>query len=138
METTQKSTKTGKKQEKRDEKGRFIPGVSGNPGGKPQGIKHVSTVLREMLDQLVEGMDITHREALAKKIYRMSLIEGNTQMIKEIMDRTEGKVTEIIKSEISGTLTHEGMTDEKLDGFVDDFVTRFKKKLHERNKEIGE
>lgn len=31
---------TGEKQEIRDEKGRFKPGISGNPEGKPQGAKN--------------------------------------------------------------------------------------------------
>lgn len=31
----------GESREDRDEKGRFIPGVSGNPAGRPKGSRHV-------------------------------------------------------------------------------------------------
>ena len=41
---------TNKSPAKRDEKGRFVPGKSGNPNGRPVGSKNAITLLKQSLE----------------------------------------------------------------------------------------
>ena len=72
----------------RDELGRFLKGVSGNPVGRPQGSKNKATILREMLDEValgevakeyVEVIEAMIREAKAGNV-------AAAKLIKEIAD----------------------------------------------------
>lgn len=73
---------------KRDEQGRFVPGQTGNPNGRPKGSISMVDKLRQYLQD--------HPEEADKLI--SSLIQqgttGNTVAIKEILDRIDGKVTD--------------------------------------------
>ena len=40
----------------RDEKGRFLVGVSGNPGGRPREVGHVRELAREHSDEAIETL----------------------------------------------------------------------------------
>lgn len=68
----------------RDDKGRFVKGYSGNPAGKPKGVKHRATLIKETMDaamadmlheEFIEVMEVAIREA--KK--------GDKQMIKLLL-----------------------------------------------------
>lgn len=72
---------------KRDEKGRFIKGQSGNPGGRP----HVS-ITKVIQDKLEEGETL---QDLCDRIMKMAL-GGNEQMIKYIWERMDGKLKETV------------------------------------------
>jgi len=80
----------GKNQETRNEKGQFLPGVSGNPAGKPPGTRHMSTLLEEAIKRVAEDTgtaeDVQIVAALIKKAKT-----GDIQAIREIWDRIEGK-----------------------------------------------
>jgi hypothetical protein len=73
---------------------RFRPGRSGNPGGRPKG-PTIATRLRKLLDQ--PGLDGEASEKpIADRIAEMIVREalaGDIRFIREILDRTEGKVT---------------------------------------------
>lgn len=45
------ATETGQEQALRDDKGRFLPGASPNPGGKPKGLKDKATKIKEAFFQ---------------------------------------------------------------------------------------
>jgi hypothetical protein len=79
----------GLKDEKRNPDGTWKEGVSGNPVGKPKGVRHLSTLLKEAL--LKEGGDSELVKTLIKKA-----IEGNDRSIQEIFDRLEGKPQQAI------------------------------------------
>lgn len=80
----------------RDTKGRFTAGrwkqgESGNPKGRPLDKKYISEALKGLLasnPQLLRELV----EAIIKEAKK-----GNIQAFKEISDRTEGKVTEVIE-----------------------------------------
>ena len=74
----------------RDEAGRFLPGVSGNPKGKPKTslIAAVKAKLRANPELLNELADAVIREA-----------KGNAQYAKELWNRLDGPVA--TKIEIS-------------------------------------
>jgi len=61
----------------------FQPGQSGNPGGRPKG-RLLSSILREKLTD-------DAKMAIAEKIIAGAK-SGDLAMIRELFDRTEGKV----------------------------------------------
>ena len=65
------------------------PGQSGNPKGRPKGIKYLSEALRELL----QDPDTVKR--IAEQI-RKDAQSGNYNAINTILERTEGKVTQPI------------------------------------------
>jgi len=88
-----------------EEKGQFKPGQSGNPAGKPKGTKHLSTMLKAMLNEEVEidGQKIKFDQALIKKLLKKAS-DGDIKAIQEVFDRTEGKAKQEIETEHSGGL----------------------------------
>ncbi len=40
----------------RDKNGRFLPGISGNPGGRPREVGHVRELAREHSDEAIETL----------------------------------------------------------------------------------
>ncbi len=65
---------------------RFKPGQSGNPSGRPKGVKNETTIMRELLGQKVS---ITHRGktkriTLHEVLYRRVLEDGLKGSLKSI------------------------------------------------------
>ncbi len=95
------------------------PGESGNPKGRREGVRNVSTVLREMLENLAPAIVINEEfikdfckglkrvtvgDATAARILNEALVKGEAWAIKELLDRTEGKPTQPVDQETRGTL----------------------------------
>jgi len=85
---------------------RFKPGESGNLAGRPAGSRNVTTILRELLDKLAPGevvnekfvkefckgkKQITNGDAVAARIFKAAIIDGESWAVKELIDRLEGK-----------------------------------------------
>ena len=73
-----------------DEHGKFKPGISPNPGGRPKGVS-ITKMLLETLEQKPEGSKITYAEAILKKILTKAIAEGNTQVLLELWDKVDGR-----------------------------------------------
>lgn len=71
--------------EPRDNRGRFKPGHSGNPGGRPKGTS-ITAALRELIDEA--GPDSVAGPLLE------AAQAGDIKAIKVVLERTEGRVTE--------------------------------------------
>ena len=78
----------GEQEKNRDEQGRFIPGVSGNPYGRPpeteqEKIKKKATkeLIKEYKESLGEALPLIQPVLIAKAL------EGDMTAIKEIHDR---------------------------------------------------
>jgi len=76
----------------------FKPGQSGNPKGRPKGVRNLSTILREMLEQEVpittEDGKVERKklqEILVRKLINQAVKKENLKAIQEIFDRVEGK-----------------------------------------------
>lgn len=105
----------------RDSKGRFVKGYSGNPAGKPKGVKNRATLIREVMDA---GMaDMLHSEFIQVMEKAISLAkQGNTQMIKMLLvdiakampkDNEEGKgSTKVVVSISNYTMPEEKVVNE--------------------------
>ena len=70
-------------------KGRYAPGVSGNPAGKPPGAKHLSTKLLHALEQLAEGGN-SYADLLNKRVIKDAIEKGNTSLIHLIYNYIDG------------------------------------------------
>ena len=68
----------------------FVKGKSGNPGGRPKG-RSITAELRKLLDQGETASE------LADVLYRMS--KKDLPALKELLDRTDGKVTDVHRIE---------------------------------------
>src|SRR5688572_22893683 len=77
----------------------FRPGQSGNPGGRKKG-ESLIAVPRRVLEREHQGRPVG--ELLVECLVKEGL-KGKLPHIKEILDRVEGRVTEKVKLEGSGT-----------------------------------
>ena len=78
----------------RDEQGRFLPGTSGNPGGRPKGSVSLATALqRELLRRQESGQ--AGIEAVAARLVDLAL-QGDLRAVREIGDRLDGKPKQAI------------------------------------------
>ena len=134
---TKNPTNNGKTLVKRDKKGRVTPGSVLNPTGPKPGYKHMSTILTEALKDFAENSDKTYAHHIIKRLI-LNALSGKEKSIEMIFDRTEGKVKDEFKGEFSGLIAHGNVGEDKLEGVVDEFLATFKKKLHAKNKKLGD
>jgi hypothetical protein len=82
---------------KRDKKGRILPGYTGNPKGKPKGAISVVSAIKAKLQECPEGKQKTYLHYLVEKIMKKAVIDDDVSMIKDIIDRVDGKATQMIE-----------------------------------------
>ena len=75
----------------RDELGRFKDGISGNPNGKPRGVKNFTTKVREALESVAEGKDYTYEAAFIKAILKKSIVDQDVSMMRTVWEQLDGK-----------------------------------------------
>jgi hypothetical protein len=95
------------------EHSQFKPGESGNPNGRPKGVRNRSTIAKEWLEvQQSFRNPITGKDEVLQQqdIMTLALIkkarEGDVNAFKELMDSAYGKLTQ--------PLTHEGNEEKPL------------------------
>jgi hypothetical protein len=82
----EKTSETGGKQVLRDEGGRFVKGVSGNPSGSPKGRRTALVEIEEAIEefQRTEGVSYWH----AATVLAMKLAEkGNATLLAKLIDK---------------------------------------------------
>lgn len=86
----------------------FKPGQSGNPGGRPKGLS-ITARLRALLEKgEINGEPIKGGQQVADLVAESIVkqaISGNAPLIKELLDRTEGKVPDRLAGPDGETLT---------------------------------
>ena len=82
----------------------FKPGESGNPGGRPSG-RSITKILRERMEYAptARPKPKTIKEALADALIDEAL-DGDASHAGLILDRTEGKVKDVLKLEGERTM----------------------------------
>jgi len=83
-----------KQESNRDEQGKFIPGMSGNPNGRPRKEHSITDTIKAMMDEKPEI-----KRALGEKILDMAM-KGDVTAIKTLWQYMDGMPLQ--KSEISG------------------------------------
>lgn len=95
----------------RDEEGKFIPGVSGNPAGRPKGSVSIVTEIKRRLEEIPEGQKKTYLELLVDRIMKSAIAEGNDQQIKNILNYVDG----MPKQSVDVTSNGENITDVRVE-----------------------
>ena len=85
-----KTKSTSKHEVIRDEKGHYIKGHSGNPGGRPKNT--LTTILKErmMEDVVVNDKWLTTGDLIVDQAIQLAL-DGDMQAIKWIFERVDGR-----------------------------------------------
>ena len=116
---------------------RWKPGQSGNPEGRPPNTKYISDYLREALQKQTNGQSNAELIALALiELSKDTKMRNFAPAIKELLDRTEGKVPEThkIEADLPITLVYKlvegGLTDGSNRGEEEGVSTR----VHEDEK----
>ncbi len=73
----------------RDERGRILPGFSGNPSGRPQGTLSVTQEIKTKLQEIPEGYKQTYLELMVNNMLSRA-VEGDVSIIKEIWHYIDG------------------------------------------------
>lgn len=75
----------------RDEQGKFIPGQSGNPNGRPKGSGlNLTALLKDKLEEIAPEKEETYKEIFIKTLLHKALIEKDLQSLKLIMNYVDG------------------------------------------------
>lgn len=97
----------------------FLPGQSGNPGGRPKGSIKMSTVFNRSLARLVpndpEGRN--YAQKIADTVVELAA-SGDVRAMKEVADRTEGRPGQMIIE------NRTGITLEEVRELMDRFARR--------------
>lgn len=92
----------------RNEQGRFVAGVSGNPHGRPRKGMTLTDITKEILEEeLPSGK--TRKEALVRKVLDLAY-EGNETMIRLAWAYVDG----LPKQRIEGEIDHRVLTYEDI------------------------
>lgn len=99
-EETPKTEKTlvisSENKPERDEKGRLLPGNTANPNGRPAGSLSLVAMLKEELLKCPEGEKQSYAELLIKRILREALINGDSVMVRDIVNRVDGLPKQVL------------------------------------------
>ncbi|HQE95967.1 MAG TPA: DUF5681 domain-containing protein [Candidatus Marinimicrobia bacterium] len=89
MKKNNLNTPTGKQDEKsgRDSSGRWKPGQSGNPAGRPPKDATWAQIFDEELNLIFKNSGISTKREIARRLIALAL-NGNLRAISEILDRT--------------------------------------------------
>jgi len=87
MNNNETPDKTG---ENRDNMGRFRPGMSGNPTGRPAGVISITAEIKKKLLEVPDGQQKSYLELLVHRIIKQAVVDGNEQMIKQIWFSIDG------------------------------------------------
>ena len=84
----------------REANGQFKPGQSGNPNGRPKGVKSIPDILRKIgeEDGTLDGK--SKLDVIMYMVFQYAL-EGKQWAVQFIADRTEGKAVERFRDETS-------------------------------------
>ncbi|KKK64193.1 hypothetical protein LCGC14_2986710 [marine sediment metagenome] len=84
----------------------YKPGQSGNPAGRPPGIRYLSELARDILKQSRRGdTDGKTTDELVVLALVKEALKGNTKAIEMLHDWTEGKVLDTHRIEGDGIVS---------------------------------
>jgi hypothetical protein len=83
----------------------FQKGESGNPNGRPKGTFSIVGMIKEKLQETPEGQKETYAQLLVKKYMHKALVEGDDKIIRDLVDRIDGKAVQKLTGDSSEPLT---------------------------------
>jgi Family of unknown function (DUF5681) len=104
----------------------FLPGQSGNPGGRPKGSVKISTAYERSLARLVPGdpEGRIYAQFIADKNVELAA-QGNIAAIKEVTDRVEGKAPRTVE------INHDEFRRNRWSRLVDELCEKYGKPREE-------
>ena len=96
-------------QQKKDT--RFKKGVSGNPNGRPVGSVSVVGEIKKKLLECPPDQTKTYLELLVARYFKQTIQDGDTQLIRDLINRVDGMPKQ--SNELSGSLSLKGLIDVK-------------------------
>lgn len=112
---------TGQNQAIRNEKGQFVPGVSGNPLGKPCGTVSFKTKWERFITKIAEKNEVLPEdidEQLLAVAYKKAK-DGDYQFYRDIFDRVHGKPQQSVDVTTNGKDLFDKLDKEKADKLFD-------------------
>lgn len=97
---------SGNNREKRDDNGRFRPGLSGNPIGRPTGCVSITAEIKKKLQEVPDGQQKSYLELLINRILKQAVVDGNEQMIKQIWNYIDGPPRQADDPELVAPIVH--------------------------------
>ena len=110
--------------------GKFAPGVSGNPAGKPLGARSFTTKVKEALEKIADGKEYTYEEAFIKAILKKGIVDQDTGMMRTIWEQLDGKPLQRIEQEIKELSLNIHITGESKK-LLEEYEKRLKKTILE-------
>jgi len=91
----------------RNEDGTFKEGVSGNPGGRPEGVSIVALLKRKLREKPNDTDDKTWLEQSVDVILKKAITEEDEKMLRDMIDRVDGKPKQSldVEGQIDTTIT---------------------------------
>ena len=93
---------------------RWKKGESGNPAGRPKGSKNRSTIIREMLDMMVQVKDDEGNDVWQSNEYRMvqailtkAIEKQDVAAFNSIMDNVYGKLKDTVDMHTTEQVNHD-------------------------------
>jgi len=84
----------------KDDKGRWLPGVSGNPAGRPKGSKNFTTLFEKAVKEVAKNLELgKDPDAVEIQIIQRGIeeaLDGKYPFYKDIFDRIYGQPTKTI------------------------------------------
>ena len=88
----------------RDDKGRFVKGVSGNPQGRCINTEGLSGLLQEMLELKKPGIDKAHKRIVLERLI-LEAEAGNLNATRIIFAYMDGLPVQRVQQQVSGSLS---------------------------------
>ena len=76
-----------------------------NPAGKPAGVRHFTTKVKEALEKIADGKEYTYEEALVKSVLKKAIVDQDPRMIKLIWNYLDGMPKQDIEANITGGIS---------------------------------
>lgn len=77
----------------------FKKGQSGNPNGRPKDTFSLVGMIKHKLKEVPEGEKETYADLLVKKYIHKALVEGNDKILRDLVDRVDGKAIQRLAGE---------------------------------------
>ena len=80
-------------------------GISGNPAGKPPGSVSIVAAIKAKLQEIDPKKKKTYLKLFTEQLFEKALTEGDSSIMRDIIDRVDGKALQSIDANLHGNVT---------------------------------